>query len=113
MSDEKLIMPREEMLKKLDDGEDPLDISIEKWERLIKWMKLNPDEYPDSQWYHASTCALCEVHHVMYCDDSYSTCVLDKVDCCYDKNSTWEQFDDEPSIENAHKMCDVLKSVKE
>lgn len=111
MSDDKLIMTREEMLKKLDDGEDPLDISIEKWERLIKWMKLNPNEYLDNSWFHAGTCALCEVYQVR--KYGCSKCVIGVTDCCLNENSTWEQFDDDQTVENAQEMFDVLKSAKE
>lgn len=108
MDGEEIIMTREEMLKKLDAGEDPLVISIEKWERFIKWMKLNPDEEPDSDWYRTSTCALCELHY-----PTCTECVVYEIDCCENDGSAWLNFWNEPTVPNAHKMLGLLKSAKE
>ena len=51
------LMTRDEMVERLGNGEDALDLSIEKWERNIEWLKKGMpfDEVP----YGFDTCALC------------------------------------------------------
>jgi len=47
------MMNRKEMLKKLRHGEDPLEVTIQKWQDIVDGKGI--DEYRDN-------CALCEVH---------------------------------------------------
>jgi len=44
---------KEEMLRRLDDGEDPLEVSIQKWEDIVNGTGHD---------LHASNCALCHTH---------------------------------------------------
>lgn len=51
-----------EMKSRLFSGEDPVDLSIEKWERILGWVKGNPDRGLDLFFFNSESCALCEVY---------------------------------------------------
>ena len=57
-------MKREEMLERLERGEDPLELSIQKWRDIVEHLDhINSfDEYDDSLERGSLNCALCEVH---------------------------------------------------
>ena len=57
-------MTREEMLKRLDAGEDPLDLSIEKWRDIVKHLNgiVKFGEYDWRIEKGRDNCALCETH---------------------------------------------------
>jgi len=62
-------MNREEMLKRLRAGEDPLDLSIEKWEDVVDHLnKIQTKEEFDSRLEEGhKNCALCEVYNIDGC----------------------------------------------
>lgn len=53
------------MLKRLADGEDPLAVSIRKWEDVIENLKHGDEEEEDG----TDNCALCETYKKDYCSD--------------------------------------------
>jgi len=57
-------MNREEMLKRLRAGEDPLDLSIEKWKDIVNHLKSihRASDFDDNLEAQGDNCALCEVH---------------------------------------------------
>jgi len=57
-------MNREEMLRRLKAGEDPLDLSIEKWEDIVNHLKSirRASDFDESLEAQGDNCALCEVH---------------------------------------------------
>lgn len=57
-------MNREEMLARLDRGEDPLDVSIQKWRDIVEHLEhiSSFDQFDDSLERGSLNCALCEVH---------------------------------------------------
>ena len=63
-------MTREEMLKRLKAGEDPLDLSIEKWNRVVKHLSgiTRFEEYDWEVEMEASNCALCFVYARYKCN---------------------------------------------
>ena len=65
-------MTREEMLKRLEAGEDPLDLSIEKWADLIEHLNkiTNLKEYDERLEKGQYNCALCE----LYLDNTCAKC---------------------------------------
>jgi len=70
----KIQMKREEMLRRLKDGEDPLELSIEKWEDIVKHLEsigslLDYDESLDDG---AENCALCELYNES--DEEHDSC---------------------------------------
>jgi exonuclease VII small subunit len=56
-------MNREEMLRRLDAGEDPLEVSIAKWQKIVENNGKRPDGTND-----AATCALCETYQESDCN---------------------------------------------
>ena len=61
-------MTREEMLKRLKAGEDPLDLSIEKWKDIVEHLNQisKIEEYNKELQQGANNCALCEVYGYSY-----------------------------------------------
>jgi len=57
-------MKREEMLERLERGEDPLELSIQKWRDIVEHLEhiQSFDEYDDSLERGSLNCALCEVY---------------------------------------------------
>ena len=57
-------MNREEMLRRLKAGEDPLDLSIEKWEDIVNHLKSirRASDFDESLEAQGDNCGLCEVH---------------------------------------------------
>jgi hypothetical protein len=53
------LMTREEMLKRLKSGESPLELSIDKWNRIVDAHRSG--KTVDYEFYCGRTCALCEV----------------------------------------------------
>ena len=63
-------MTREEMLKRLKAGEDPLDLSIEKWRDVVKHLNRITEfvEFNQEIEMEASNCALCFVYARYKCN---------------------------------------------
>jgi len=93
-------MTRSEMLQRLEQNEDPIDVSIDKWIRLRAWIEETYSSISDPRWirtlakYRGNTCALCEVNkydHDRYIDCDH--CILTGVDYICDREySTWKRF---------------------
>lgn len=62
-------MTRNEMLKLLKDGEDPLEISIQKWEDIVRVAKDPDSNIQDIEMMDASAnnCALCHIYYLNNC----------------------------------------------
>jgi hypothetical protein len=58
-------MNREEMLQGLKDGKDPLELSIQKWQDIVK--QIEDGILPDYCGVDRSNCALCEVYDIDDC----------------------------------------------
>lgn len=56
-----MLMTAKEMNKRLDAGEDPLDLVEEKWKRLKTYVEEKGLEGVVSENFHADTCAFCSV----------------------------------------------------
>lgn len=111
------LITRDEMLKKLKDGIDPLDIVIEKWTLMVLWHKEHGEGYiPNKECYDSTTCALCETHldmkesyHVIRC----SQCVVDKyAPQCGRYKSIWSRYNALPSLRNARCMVELFERIK-
>jgi len=57
-------MNREEMLRRLQAGEDPLDLSIEKWQNIVDCVNRirKAREFPEELEQGCGNCALCEAY---------------------------------------------------
>ena len=62
-------MNREEMLRRLRTGEDPLDLSIEKWKDIVNHLSeiQRVEDFNIELEEGANNCALCEVHSCYVC----------------------------------------------
>jgi len=91
-------MNREEMIKRVEAGYDPIDVSIEKWVD-IKNGKGRDDG--------TRNCAMCYTH--VGCSD----CLLAKIGKkCIDKGSAYDKYYHNKKPENAQLMIDALKKAK-
>jgi len=111
-------MTREEMLKRLKTGEDPLDLSIEKWERVVKHLSGSTrfKEYDRKVEMEASNCALCFVYARYKCNG----CPVKKATgygCC--NKTPYESFREARRDQNLKGMrkaavaeLEFLKSLK-
>ena len=96
--------------KALDAGEDPVEISIKKWQKFLE-VYNHISEYKNPYLYYGDihkligykTCSLCiisirkfESEHGIrkYKEDKCTVCPLSKIDRCIDENSTFAQIDD-------------------
>lgn len=108
-------MTREDMLRKLSGGIDPLDIVIEKWTLLSLWHKEHDDsDNPCKELYDSTTCALCETH--LDIKESYqvvrcSQCIVDSyaLQC---GRSEWSRYNALPSLSNARCMVKLFETIK-
>jgi hypothetical protein len=98
-----------EVKKRINNSEDPIDISIDKWDRICKAIKyLSNDNQP--HFYYKSiyecigceTCALCltsinqylSTHkELTYESDKCSICPLKGIEACVVKNSTFRRIE--------------------
>lgn len=100
----KTVMSRGEMLDRLEAGEDPLELSIEKWERN----KIHPRD----EWnIHGDTCALCEVYFDH--DDVDLFCS----ECPLHENGMSCEEDESPYLKSRHYndadyIIEALKSLR-
>ena len=108
-------MTREEMLKRLKAGEDPLDLSIEKWVDIVEHLnKISSlEEFDKEIEMGAHNCALCET----YFDGSCAQCpvneVSGKAEC---QGTPYEKFKIAEDLEGMRKAAiaevEFLKSLK-
>ena len=110
-------MTREDMLRKLSEGIDPLDIVIEKWTLLSLWHKEHDDsDNPCKELYDSTTCALCETH--LDIKESYQVvrcgqCIVDSYALqCGRRDSEWSRYNDLPSLSNARCMVKLFETIK-
>lgn len=102
---EKLLY-KEDILSKLDDSQNPIDLSIQKWEMVLEIVEFVSEKgspyfyYKDIyQYIGFETCALCLVStrkfiekfgSVKYAEDKCRVCPLAKIDRCTEESSTFE-----------------------
>ena len=103
------LLKKEDVEKRLADGEDPVDLSIEKWKRIIEvYQKFSEDLLPYKYYYGLyeqigyDTCALClsstqlfiQRHgRLEYQNDKCRVCRLADVERCTSKGSTYLEID--------------------
>ena len=113
----------EETIDRLKQGENPIDLSIEKYERLLEM--ANNGERIDGWWvmsdccppYLTYVCDLDEYHD----DDKYPQCPLEIYeDCCQDNDSVWEfvrnsivHGSNEDIITSINHMINQLEYIKQ
>ena len=99
-------MNREEMIRRLDAGEDPLEVSIVKWE-FLRDMRDEIEEYIEI---NSTTCALCWDCNTN-CDEG---CVIynhtNKVAC---HSTPYSNYAMDTTKYNAGRMVMFLKSLRE
>ena len=91
-------MHRQEMIRRLKEGEDPLEVSIIAWE----------EERETLGGKDSSTCALC--YTAEGCDDCIIPDTTGYVACV---NTPYGDYDEEPTRLNASRMITFLKSLRE
>ena len=87
--------------------EEAIHLSIKHWQENVRKLE---DGQGATIHYRSESCPLCQ----KYWDDimmNCGKCPLKKVNCCYDKGSAWKEFLMEPSVSNAQKIVEVLKSL--
>lgn len=114
-----LILTREQVEERLSAGEDPIDLSLEKWERIYQVYKnFSKDLLPYKYYYSLykrigyETCALCldstnkyiqQFGPILYHNDKCKVCALAVVERCTAAGSTYLAIDhllfDETGIE--------------
>jgi hypothetical protein len=121
-------MTAEDVTRRLAAGEDPLELSIEKWEILVeRWSDEDVDILKDvdkDSAISASTCALCEsvlddylvdcekcpyfLHYGIECMDSHYNNVTDSL-ICYRQ----ALYDRSEVVSVARAMLDALKEIRD
>jgi len=94
-----------EIAYRLDDGEDVIDMTIEKWERIVELHKNNTDV---TTYIGSSLCPLCVVNN-FNCED----CPLSKKGYrCTRIHSPYDEYVRDRCVETAQNMVDALKQLK-
>lgn len=106
------LMDREDMLERLEETNDPIGVTLEKWTLLMLWHRENGDIDPGRGYYDVVTCALCEDNASLgrvICFD----CLMTEYDkpCNY-SGSTWKNYNSKPSLENARAMVELIERIK-
>lgn len=110
-------MTREEMLQRLNKGEDPWDVVFDKWNRIKKICELyDISQFDITDVAYGSTCALCEIHTVESCAaidcfghrNGLLPCPLVQIEERCGQNA-WTEFTKNPSVETVQLMIDTLK----
>lgn len=84
-------MYREEMVMRLQNGEDPLELSIEKWESLLEQAKTDANEF-DGFEFSSSTCALCYIYRYVKNQVDCGSCpVFEVTNLPYCHNTPYEK----------------------
>jgi len=106
------LMTPVEMSIRLESGEDALDLSIEKWERIALWgLAGNSIFYKD---YEAASCGLCH----LYLYNSLERCgkcpyYLYFGHACDEEDGHWADFHEKCDYDTAIAMRDALVEIKE
>lgn len=113
-------MTREEMLKRVEKGEDVWDIVFDKWKRLKMFIENHDvSEINLLEVAYGATCALCEVHTIesssaIECfgyKHGMLPCPLVQIDERCGKNA-WSKFVENPSTDNIQLMINTLKRAR-
>lgn len=99
------IMNREEMLARLKKGEDPLELSIEKWEDVVD-KGLDADQ----GW---ENCALCEKYFPSGCSDPCKGCpIFEKTGKHFCDGTPYEKYQITADEDIAKEEVEFLKSLR-
>lgn len=99
-------MDREEMIRQLNNGEDPLEVSIVKWEQ-----ERDMDDEEDVFNVSPDTCALCYVQPI---PRTCTLCVIRNYTTCSSCIGTpYYDYVTNPTKYNAGRMVAFLKSLRE
>jgi hypothetical protein len=114
------LMTRDEMLERLNKGEDPWEIVFDKWNRIKRiYLVYGKIDLPISIF--GETCVLCEVHSTsnaaIYChgyEHGTLPCPLVQIGerCGSKEGNAWGEFAKNPSIETTRTMIGILRRAK-
>jgi len=109
-------MNREEMLRRLRAGEDPLDLSIEKWKDIVVYLQKiqSAKEFDESLEEGMRNCALCETFRdckgcPIFEETGTSDC---KNTSYYDFQAAWDKNDLVGMLSAAKRMLELLEKIK-
>jgi len=114
-------MTRDEMLQRLNQGEDPWNIVFDKWNRIRKMCELyDISQFNLTEFAYGSTCVLCEIRTVessaaIDCfghRNGLLPCPLVQIGERCGKNA-WTEFVSNPSVETTQLMIDTLKRAEQ
>jgi exonuclease VII small subunit len=88
-------MECEEMENRLEKGEDPLELSIEKWRDIVDGK---------GKCYGPSNCALCHVYGIIESDEACSECPVSKVGHPVCVKTPYEDYEDAFTHKNEKNM---------
>ena len=109
------LMTGEEMRTRLHKGENAIELSVEKWRRIVQW-HIKSGGMPDRELLKANSCALCE----RYYDGAYDALGNECEYCpymikygidCKDEDGHYKKYMHEPSEKTAREMYDALAAL--
>jgi hypothetical protein len=106
-------MTQYEMKLRLDQGEDALDLSIEKWDRIYDALRLNESEnkYDAVEVSYSETCALCKKYIINHqCMDCLYYGYYGAP--CHRRSEHWGKWNGSSSLYSAKEMRDALIEIK-
>lgn len=102
-------MEREDMLRRLENGEDPLELSIEKWQDIVDGKGEDEEN---------SNCALCEKYQtnippIYYLQEACKGCpVFQKTKKRFCRDTLYHYYQYSKSTEDAIEELNFLKSLR-
>lgn len=100
-------MNREEMMRRLKAGEDPLEVSIAKWQEIVKNNGKKPDGTND-----VATCALCETYPESDCNGCPVAKKAGEHCCMNTPYEKWVFADDNNKLQAAKEELAFLISLR-
>ena len=115
------LMTRNEMLERLNSGEDPWDIVFDKWKRIKRRCLIYGNvDIPMSIF--GESCVLCEVRAIesssgIYCygyEHGTLPCPLVQIGerCGSNEGNAWGEFTKNPSFETSQGMINILRRAR-
>lgn len=113
-------MLRKTMLRRLELGDDPLELSIKKWKDIVKILKFGSEKRKEkfiklsSRINESLTCALCEKFYDSNNINTCSQCPVYKktgMDGCH--GTPWVSYNLSTNLENAQRVLDFAISLRE
>lgn len=95
-------MTKEEMLKSLAGGQDPLTVSIQKWRDIVNGVGVDLG---------SKNCALCNLFYNEFLSDCEDCPIMISTGLLYCKGTPYEDFEDD-DLESAKRMLTFLESLQ-